>query len=145
MRVYPSAPSGPTFVESLPEAPLLMKALADDSGQLPPVGLPSGRGVSLSTLRLAVLNGSGVQGAAAQAAERLRAYGLQIVQTGNAARPTGSESTLAYPAPQAQQAKLLAALLGDQVRLVQSDAAGSSRTMTLTVGSSFHLAAPPGG
>jgi LCP family protein required for cell wall assembly len=145
MRVYPSAPSGPTFVEPLPEAPLLMKALADDSAQLPPVGLPSGEGVSLSTLRLAVLNGSSVQGAAAQAAERLRAYGLRIVQTGNAARPTGSESTLAYPASQAQQAKLLATLLGDQLRLVRSDAAGSSRTMTLTVGSSFHLAAPLGG
>jgi LCP family protein required for cell wall assembly len=144
MRVYPSAPNGPSFVEALPEAPLLMKALADDSGQLPPVGLPAGKGVSLADLRLAVLNGSGVQGAAAQAADSLRAYGLQVVQTGNAAKATGGESTLTYPASQAQQAKLLSTLLGDQVRLVQSDAAGSSRTLTLTVGSSFRVAAPPG-
>jgi LCP family protein required for cell wall assembly len=147
MRVYPSAPNGPSFVEGLPEAPLLMKALADDSTQLPPVGLPSGKGVSLASVRLTVLNGSGVQGAAAQAAESLHAYGLQIVETGNAGKPTGSESTLAYPAAQAQQARLLAALLGDQVRLAQSgaSASGSSRTLTLTVGSTFHLAPPPGG
>jgi LCP family protein required for cell wall assembly len=145
MRVYPSAPNGPSFVEGLPEAPLLMKALADDSTQLPPVGLPSGKGVTLASVRLTVLNGSGVQGAAAQAAESLHAYGLQIVETGNATKPTGGESTLAYPAAQAQQARLLAALLGDQVRLAQSSASGTSRTLTLTVGSTFHLAPPPGG
>lgn len=145
MRVYPSAPDGPSFVEALPEAPLLMKALADDSTQLPPVGLPSGKGVTLASVRLTVLNGGGVQGAAAQAAEALRAYGLQVVGTGNATNPTGGASTLTYPPAQAQQAQLLAALLGDQVRLAQSSASDSSRTLTLTIGSTFHLAPPPGG
>jgi len=157
MRVYPSYAAGidPTdgvsYVRALPEAPILMKALADDATQLPPVGLPAGKGVTLASLRLAVLNGSGVQGAAAQAAERLGAYGLRVVQTGNAPKPTGTVSTLVYPAAMAQQAKLLSSLLGDQVKLVQSagtqsgGAASGRGVLTLTVGSSFQLAAPRGG
>jgi LCP family protein required for cell wall assembly len=156
MRVYPSFAAGidpsdgVSYVRALPEAPILMKALANDAPQLPPVGLPAGKGVTLADLRLAVLNGSGVQGAAAQAAERLRGYGLKIVQTGNAAKPTGGQSTLIYPAPMAQQARLLSSLLDDHVRLVQSDGTASGgtvsgRVLTLTVGSSFQVAAAPGG
>jgi len=151
MRVYPSAPNGPSFVTALPEAPILMKAIAEDAPELPPVGLPAGKGVTLASLRLAVLNGSGVQGAAAQAAEALRAYGLQIVQTGNATKPTGTQSTLVYPAAMGQQAKLLSALLGSQVKLVRSNGDGTDgavagrSVLTLTVGSSFKVAAPPGG
>ncbi|HZD38169.1 MAG TPA: LCP family protein [Actinomycetes bacterium] len=150
MRVYPSGPDGPSFVTARPEAPILMKAIAGDASRLPPVGLPNGKGVTLAGLRLAVLNGGGVQGAAAQAADRLREYGLRIVQTGNATSPTGQESTLTYPADRTQQARLLSSLLGDQVRLVQSDAStdggsSGSGTLVLTVGSSFHLDAPPGG
>ncbi|HZD72981.1 MAG TPA: LCP family protein [Actinomycetota bacterium] len=150
MRVYPSAADGPSFVTARPEAPILMKAIAGDASRLPPVGLPNGKGVTLADLRVAVLNGGGVQGAAAQTADRLRAYGLRIVQTGNATSPTGQESTLTYPAAKAQQARLLSSLLGDQVKLVESGAStdgGSwgSGTLILTVGSSFHLAAPPGG
>src|SRR6266568_1654518 len=120
MRVYPSGPEGPSYVTAWPEAPILMKAIAADASQLPPVGLPNGKGLTLTDLRLAVLNGSGVQGAAAQAADSLRAYGLRIVQTGNASKPVGQQSTLAYPAARAEQARLLSSLLGDQVRLVQS-------------------------
>jgi LCP family protein required for cell wall assembly len=158
MRVYPSGPDGPSYVTARAEAPILMKAIADYASQLPPVGLPNGQGVSLGDLRLAVLNGSGIQGAAAQAADRLRAYGLRIVQTGNAATPTGQESTLTYPAAKAEQARLLSSLLGDQVKLVRADGASTdgassdgalsgaqSGVLTLTVGSSFRLASPRGG
>jgi LCP family protein required for cell wall assembly len=151
MRLYPSAPNGPSFVTALPEAPILMKAIAHDAPELPPVGLPAGKGVTLEDLRLAVLNGSGVQGAAAHAADGLRAYGLRIVQTGNSGTPTGTLSTLSYPPPMAQQAKLLSALLGSQVKLEQSNgtSTGGATTgqgvLTLTIGSSFKVAAPPGG
>jgi LCP family protein required for cell wall assembly len=151
MRVYPSAPNGPSFVAALPEAPILMKAIADDAAELPPVGLPAGKGVTLANLRVVVLNGGGVQGAAAQAADGLRAYGLQIVQTGNASTPTGARSTLRYPKAMTQQAKLLSALLGDQVKLVRSNgsstdgAAFGRNVLILTVGSSFTIAAPAGG
>ena len=152
MRVYPSAsggidPSnGVSYVRALPEAPILMRALADDAAQLPPVGLPAGKGVSLGDIRLVVLNGSGHQGAAAQAADGLRAYGLNVVQTGNAERQTGAESTLTYPPAMAEQARLLGFLLGKQVRLVRSsDQSAGRNVLTLTVGSSYQVVAPPAG
>ncbi len=152
MRVYPSASAGidpsngVSYVKPLPEAPILMKALADDASELPPVGLPAGKGVSLSGIRLVVLNGSGVQGAASRAAEGLRRYGLQVVQTGNAQRPTGDASTLAYPPAMTQQARLLSVLLGKQVELVQSgDQAAGRDVLTLTVGSSYQVVAPSAG
>jgi hypothetical protein len=150
MRVYPSygAPPDPSngvsYVKALPEAALLTRALADDDPQLPPVGLPGGKGVSLGAMRLSVLNGSGQQGAAGRVAETLRTYGLRIVGTGNAPQQIGAESTLTYPPSLAQQANLLGSLLGSQVRLVQSNDPGLAGQLTLTVGSSFQIPASPG-
>ena len=74
MRVYPSVASPPrcagcaAFVDPLPEAAILMRALRRDAGQLPPVGLPGHKGVSLATTSVTILNGGGVQGAASRAA-----------------------------------------------------------------------------
>jgi LCP family protein required for cell wall assembly len=152
MRMYPSFDAGidPSdgvdYVKAAPEAPILMKAIADDA-QLPPVGLPAGKGVSLRDIRLVVLNGSGTQGAAARAADGLRRYGLRVVQTGDASRPTGGASTLTYPPALEQQAKLLSFLLGRQVELARAGAGerAASSTLVLTVGSSYQPAAPPGG
>lgn len=149
MRVYPSyaAPPDPTngvdYVKALPEAPLLTKALADDDPQLPPIGLPSGKGVTLSALRMSVLNGTGQQGAASRAADTLRTYGLKIVGTGNAPSEIGAQSTLTYPPNLSQQATLLGSLLGSQVKLVQSKDSSMAGQLTLTVGSSFQIPAPP--
>jgi LCP family protein required for cell wall assembly len=153
MRIYPSydpgidPSNGVDYVRALPEASILMKAIADNAAQLPPVGLPDGNGVSLRDIRLVVLNGSGVQGAAARAAEGLRRYGLRVVQTGNAARPTGDASTLTYPPALERQAGLLELLLGGQVKRASASAGGSapSNALVLTVGSSYHLAPPPEG
>ena len=142
MRVYPSVASPPrcagcaAFVDPLPEAAILMRALARDAARLPPVGLPGGKGVSLATTRMTVLNGSGAQGAAARAAADLRRLGVRVVGTGNAATQTGQASTLAYPPDLASQARLLSAVLGGQVKLVE---AGDSATLVLTVGSGFRL------
>jgi LCP family protein required for cell wall assembly len=142
MRVYPSVASPPrcagcaAFVDPLPEAAILMRALARDAAQLPPVGLPGGKGVSLAATPVTVLNGSGAAGAAARAAADLRRLGVRVVGTGNAARPTGQASTLAYPPSMAQQAKLLAAVLDGKVKLVKASAGGS---LVLTVGSGFRL------
>jgi len=151
MRLYPSASAGidpsngVSYVKPLPEAPVLMKALAGDARELPPVGLPAGKGVTLAGTRLVVLNGSGVQGAALRAAEGLRQYGLQVVQTGNAQSPTGEASTLTYPPAMAQQARLLSFLLGRQVKLVQSSGQAGAGALTLTVGSSYQVVAPSAG
>jgi hypothetical protein len=142
MRVYPSVASPPrcagcaAFVDPLPEAAILMRALARDAATLPPVGLPGGKGVSLVTTPVTVLNGNGVEGAAARAATDLRRLGVQVVGTGNAATPTGQATTLAYPPALARQAQLLAAVLGGKVKLVK---ATDGASLTLTVGSGFRL------
>jgi hypothetical protein len=145
MRVYPSVGRPPrcagcaAFVDPLPEAAILMRALARDAARLPPVGLPGGKGVSLATTPVTVLNGSGVQGAAARAATDLRHLGVRVVGTGNTAEPTGQASTLAYPPSLAPQARLLASVLGPQVKLVKTP---TGATLVLTVGSGFRLAQP---
>jgi LCP family protein required for cell wall assembly len=142
MRVYPSVASPPrcggcaAFVDPLPEAAILMRALARDAAPLPPVGLPGGKGVSLAATPVTVLNGGGVQGAAARAAADLRRLGVRVAGTGNAARPTGQASTLAYPPALEGQARLLGAVLGDRVELVKAD---GPRSLVLTVGTGFRL------
>jgi LCP family protein required for cell wall assembly len=142
MRVYPSVASPPrcagcaAFVDPLPEATILMRALRRDAAQLPPVGLPGGKGVSLATTSVTVLNGGGVQGAAARAAADLRRLGVQVAGTGNAAKPTGQASTLAYPPDLERQAQLLGAVLGGGVQLVKAD---HRDALVLTVGSGFRL------
>jgi hypothetical protein len=142
MRVYPSVAAPPrcagcaAFVDPLPEAGILMRALARDAAQLPPVGLPGGRGVSLAATSVTVLNGGGVQGAAAKAAADLRRLGVRVAGTGNAARPTGRASTLAYPPGLERQARLLGDVLGGRVELVRAD---HPDALVLTVGSGFRL------
>jgi LytR cell envelope-related transcriptional attenuator len=111
MRVYPSVASPPrcagcaAFVDPLPEAAVLMRALARGAATLPPVGLPAG----------------------------LRRLGVQVGGTGNAATPTGQATTLAYPPALARQARLLAAVLGGKVKLVKA-AAGASLVLTVGSG-----------
>jgi anionic cell wall polymer biosynthesis LytR-Cps2A-Psr (LCP) family protein len=145
MRVYPSVASPPrcagcaAFVDPLPEAAILMRALARDDATLPPVGLPGGKGVSLAATPVTVLNGSGAAGAAARAAGDLRRLGVRVVGTGNADKPTGRASTLAYPPAMAAQARLLWAVLGGGVTLVKADGGTS---LVLTVGSEFRLDQP---
>ena len=142
MRVYPSVAAPPrcpgcaAFVDPLPEAGILMRALARDAAQLPPVGLPGGRGVSLAATSVTVLNGGGVEGAAAKAAADLRRLGVRVAGTGNAARPTGRASTLAYPPGLERQARLLGDVLGGRVELVRAD---HPDVLVLTVGSGFRL------
>jgi hypothetical protein len=142
MRVYPSVASPPrcagcaAFVDPLPEAAILMRALRRDAGQLPPVGLPGNKGVSLATTSVTILNGGGVQGAASRAAADLRRLGVRVAGTGNATQPTGQASTLAYPPGLEPQARLLGAVLGGGVEL---DKADRHDALVLTVGFGFRL------
>jgi LytR cell envelope-related transcriptional attenuator len=92
--------------------------------------------VSLAATSVTVLNGGGVQGAAAKAATDLRRLGVRVAGTGNAAKPTGRSSTLAYPPDLEQQAQLLGAVLGGRVELVPADRPDA---LVLTVGSGFRL------
>ena len=58
---------------------------------------------------------------------------------GNAPKPTGQTSTLAYPPSLAEQARLLRSVLGPQVRLVRTPIGAS---LVLTVGTGFRLDQP---
>ncbi len=145
MRVFPSYPSGPSYVLTSPEAPILMKALREDAATLPPVGLPAG-GPTIKGTPMIVLNGSGVPGAARKAAGALESYGLLVTKTANATAPAGASSTLVYPNRLTGQAQLLGALLGPQVKLVRgapSSTAAVKGVLVLTVGTSFQLSPAP--
>ena len=95
MRVYPSVAVPPrcagcaAFVDPLPEAGILMRALARDAATLPPVGLPGGKGISLAATPVTVLNGSGAAGAAARAATDLRRLGVRSSAPATRPRPPG--------------------------------------------------------
>jgi len=95
MRVYPSVAAPPrcagcaAFVDPLPEAGILMRALARDAATLPPVGLPGGKGISLAATPVTVLNGSGAAGAAARAATDLRRLGVRSSAPATRPRPPG--------------------------------------------------------
>jgi LCP family protein required for cell wall assembly len=141
MRLYPSYDPGPQcrgcadFVLAAPEAAILMNAIARNDRTLPPVGLPDGRGVTLRGVPIEVRNGSGVAGAARRTAAALRQLGFEAASDGNAA---SGPTTVAYPARLAEQARLLASLLGPDVRLVQR---GAGSQLVLTLGKGFK---PPG-
>ena len=144
MRVLPwtflprACATCPDYVGQTPEAPLLLKAIADDAPALPPVGIPGGRPLGLGSVRVKVLNGSGLRGAAHNAGAALARLGVKVSGTSNAPAPA-SGTTLAYPPRLAAQAQLLGQLLGQRTKLVP--AAGGNE-LVLTIGPGF---TPPTG
>jgi len=124
-----------------------MNALREDAPTLPPVGLAGQNSPTLTGLDLWVLNGSSTAGAARRAAEGLEAYGLDVLNVANAQTSTGNASYLFYPTKRAQEARLLGAVLGPQVQVVQAQSnstAAVKGVLVLTVGSNFRPVYPPG-
>ncbi|MGJ5851742.1 LCP family protein [Streptomyces stelliscabiei] len=89
-----------------------------------------------STVRVRVLNGTGVSGRAAAVAEKLRVAGFTVVGTGNAPENTDA-TTVAYPDGLTKQAKVLASRLPDTRATRSADAAAG--VVTLVVGSDLDL------
>ncbi|MFJ6076626.1 LCP family protein [Streptomyces sp. NPDC093065] len=83
-----------------------------------------------STVRVRVLNGTGVSGRAAAVAEKLREAGFTVVGTGNA--PKGGSTTVKHPPGLERQAEVLASRASG-VRAEQ-DAEAAPGTVTLVVG-----------
>jgi LCP family protein required for cell wall assembly len=144
MRIYPSVPVAPAcggcpaYVEPLPEARLLMRAIAADAAELPPVGRTGVRNVTLRGVPVLVRNASGVRGRASAVARVLRDdFDLDASAGGGTARPIGSAAQVTYPRRLAAQARLLAALVGGQVRLTPAGGDGPRRSLVLTVGPGF--------
>ncbi|MGW0843959.1 LCP family protein [Streptomyces sp. NPDC002787] len=89
-----------------------------------------------STVRVQVLNGTGVSGRAAAVAEKLSKAGFTVVGTGNAPENT-DKTTVTYPADLAKHAKVLASRLPDAGAGPSPDAAAG--VVTLVVGSDLDL------
>ncbi|WP_176742683.1 LCP family protein [Streptomyces agglomeratus] len=90
--------------------------------------------VYAATVRVQVLNGSGVPGQAAKVAETLRAAGYNVTGTGNA--PVSAEKTaVTYPQGLATQAGVIASRLPGVA--AQPDADAMAGAVTLVVGADF--------
>jgi LCP family protein required for cell wall assembly len=136
---YPPSPAQVELVQ--PGDGQLFSAIAHDVS-LPKAARPA-PSVPPGQVRVAVLNGTGVQGLAAGTAQGLTARGFQVASTGNA--PAAAGSVIAYPsAAQLPAARTLAAqLTGVTLRQDPTVPAG---TVELILGASFtSLAQPPGG
>ncbi|MFH0516247.1 LCP family protein [Streptomyces sp. M41] len=84
-----------------------------------------------SSVRVQVLNGTGVPGLAGTVAEKLRRAGLTVTGTGNAPQNTDT-TTVTYPAGLEKQAKAVAARLPDA--RARQDPAAAPGVVTLVVG-----------
>ncbi|MEU3187881.1 LCP family protein [Streptomyces sp. NPDC006923] len=91
------------------------------AGRLPP---------SASSVRVTVLNGTGVPGRARETAARLSALGFVIAATGNAPEPSG-RTTLTYPEGLAAQAGALAERFPGLEPALSAEAAAGSVTLTI--------------
>ncbi|WP_308432705.1 LCP family protein [Streptomyces bluensis] len=92
--------------------------------------------VYASSVRIQVLNGTGVTGRAAAVAERLREDGLTVVGTGNAPETTRT-TTVTYPEELREQAEVLASRLPGAE--ATQDASAAAGVVTLVVGTDLDL------
>ncbi len=106
-----------------------------------PAAARSSRPVPVS---LKVLNGSGTNGQAAQAAAALRAAGYKVASTGDASNFNYAKSVVLYGAGGLAAARSLAALVGGGAALEQDRALGP-RELVLVTGATFTgiLTPPP--
>ncbi|MGW1377093.1 LCP family protein [Streptomyces sp. NPDC002446] len=95
--------------------------------------------ITAHSVQVRVLNGTGVPGQAASAAEQLRKLGFTVIATGNA--PATDRTTLTHPAALKAQSEVLAARLPGIRTAESADAAPGA--VTLTIGPDF--AAKSGG
>ncbi|MPY48048.1 LytR family transcriptional regulator [Streptomyces sp. K1PN6] len=94
--------------------------------------------VYASSVRIQVLNGTGVTGRAAAVAERLREAGLTVVGTGNAPETTRT-TKVTYPGELREQAEVLSSRLPDTE--ATQDASAAAGVVTLVVGTDLDPAA----
>jgi hypothetical protein len=122
------------------EAPLVRQKLADFVHAPPTKQLP------LQECAVAVLNGSGVKGAATKAAEQIRKTGAEITTTQNADRFDHQRTEIRYHADASDAAHALAqALAVRQPELVKDDefAAAGAAAIVVTVGKDLANAKRP--
>jgi LCP family protein required for cell wall assembly len=131
-RVADQPRDGANVVWQYPQAADLFTSLAKDK-EVTKAQLDAAKKdvVYASSVKVQVLNGTGVGGRAAAVAERLTAAGYSVVGTGNAPADV-TKTTVTYPAGLERQAAVLASRLPG-ARAVQ-DASAAPGVVTLVVG-----------
>lgn len=117
----------------------LYRAMArDESLTKPPAAVPKKLTVPPASIRLTVLNGTGIARRAAGAADELRTVGFRVAGTGNADRATYDKTVIRYaPGDEAAAATLAAALPG-----AKTEATGTGDTLTVVVGHDYKTPVP---
>ncbi len=95
-----------------------------------------------SRVRVRVLNGSGVDGQAGQAAQELQAAGFNLAGTGDGDGFTYGETLVRYGRGQQDKAQLLKAYLGGEAR-IEEDSTIHGVDLVLVTGSEFQGVRPP--
>jgi LCP family protein required for cell wall assembly len=114
--------------------PLYQSIARDEPLVKPPAALPTKLTVAPSAIRVTVLNGTGVRGQAAKAADALREVGFRVAGTGNADGAAFERTTIRYHAgEEASAATLAASLRGARTELVRD----ASTTLTVVVGRDY--------
>jgi LCP family protein required for cell wall assembly len=127
-----------------PEARLVIDHFLGRDPPPPPPGRPQVvPDISPSRVRVRVLNGSGAEGQAGQAAQALQTSGFILAGTGDAENDGYSESVIRYGRGQEDKAQLLKAYVGGGAQ-VQQDTTLRGVDLVLVTGSAFTGVQAPG-
>jgi len=102
---------------------------------LVPAQAPAAPTLAPSQIAVSVLNGTGIPGQAATAADGLRSIGFDVAQVGNAGAVGETRTTVRYAADAEAEARVLAGFLQPGVPLVRDATLG--RGVVLTTGADF--------
>jgi len=115
--------------------PEMFRAVATDQPLVkPPAALPKKLTVPPAQIRVTVLNGTGVKGQAAKAADALRGVGFRVGSTGNADGTAFERTVVRYaPGDEAAAATLAASLHGARTEPLRT----GGTTLTVVVGRDY--------
>jgi LCP family protein required for cell wall assembly len=122
------------LLDEMAGPPLYQAIARDESLTKPPKALPKKLTVPPRSIRIKVLNGTGISKRAAKAADELRGVGFRVAATGNADGDDYQETVVRYaPGDEAAAATLAAALHGARTQPDPSLGA----TLTVVVGHDY--------
>lgn len=136
---YPREADVPTdkanIVWQYPQASELFTALAGDREiNKEKLEADAENPVYAHTVKVRVLNGTGVSGRAAKVADELKTAGFTVTEVGNAPENT-QRTTVGYPQGQEEPAQVLATRVPDST--ARADATATPGVVTLTVGQDY--------
>lgn len=122
----------PTTTSEQP--PAEVPATATTEPEPEPTPAPAAAAIDPSTLKVRVLNGSGVSGAAATASDVLSAASIPVSSTGNAKKFSYSSTMIYYPTGKKEAAELVAKALADYSPQLEENAVADGYDALVVVG-----------